>query len=125
MYLLVEERQRLFLAGKVTDEIRRAEKEATRGKWIRRWAELENVAQWTKSLIPDLGAWLDCSHKEIDFYITQFLSGHGSFNSYLHRIGKVPDQTCNYCGEEVDNPEHTILRCSRWRKKGKKYLHGM
>lgn len=114
--LLVDERRRLYKEGRVTEADRAREKEATLVNWIRRWEELEGVAQWTKTVIPDLRAWLECKFKKIDHHMTQFLSGHGCFRSYTHRIGKVPHTRCIYCEEEVDDPEHTILRCSRWRE---------
>lgn len=83
-------------------------------KWQQRWTGTRDVAQWTKELIPELSGWLKCSHKQIDFHLTQFLTGHGSFRTFTFRIGKATDENCVYCGA-VDTPAHTIFECPRWR----------
>lgn len=66
-----------------------------------------------KKLIPDIAVWLNCKHRRTDYYLTQVLSGHGSFRVYTYRIQKTNDDLCIYCGEK-DTPEHTIFECSRW-----------
>ncbi|XKL69205.1 hypothetical protein PGB90_006974 [Kerria lacca] len=39
------------------------------------------------------------------------LSGHGSFGSYLHSIGKRVTPACPDCGADEDTPEHAIFVC--------------
>ncbi len=34
------------------------------------------------------------------------MTGHGSFRSYIKRIGKTPSDACPSCGK-TDDPEHT------------------
>ena len=57
--------------------------------------------------------------------VHQLRAGHwGRAESYLHRIGRRPSSTCTgcrerdcpaalclVCREEVDSPEHVLLRC--------------
>lgn len=50
---------------------------------------------------------------EVNFHITQSLSGHGCFRYYTHKIVKSVTPICVYCNEEVDTAEHTFI-CSRW-----------
>ena len=50
----------------------------------------------------------------MNFYLTQFLSGHGYFRQYLHRMGKVTTPSCRYCGHDRDDAEHTFYECPRW-----------
>ncbi|KAJ8917943.1 hypothetical protein NQ315_002638 [Exocentrus adspersus] len=69
--------------------------------------------RWTRELISQIGAWEDRKHGEIDYYIPQALTGHGSFMSYLKRIGKSAEDKCRYC-EGVDTPRHTLFECERW-----------
>ncbi|KAJ8967336.1 hypothetical protein NQ317_007981 [Molorchus minor] len=57
---------------------------------------------------------LDCRHRQVDYYLAQFLTGHGSFGQYLKRIGKIEDQRCRYCGAEEDTPRHTVMECNRF-----------
>lgn len=116
--LMVKERVRIHLRKKtgeeITDNTRREERENSITMWQEEWDNTEQVAQWTKILIPRLQPWINCEHRRTDYYLTQFLSGHCSFRSYTHRIGKASDPNCIYCGE-LDTPEHTIFSCIRWR----------
>ena len=38
--------------------------------------------------------WIERGEGGTDHYVTQFLTGHGSFGTYLRRIGKVQVETC-------------------------------
>lgn len=79
-----------------------------RKKWKIKWDnELGN--KWIKTVITDLDAWLDRSHGCPDFYITQFLSGHGSFGNYLEKRKLINSPFCA-CGE-IDTPEHAFFDC--------------
>lgn len=51
---------------------------------------------------------------EVTFYITQALSGHGCFTSYLHRFGKADYLACVFCEYGDDNAEHTLFYCDAW-----------
>jgi len=57
---------------------------------------------------------LDRGWGEVNFYLTQFLSGHGYFRSYLDRRRRARDPTCRYCGCERDDAEHTFFVCEKW-----------
>ncbi|XP_011862047.1 PREDICTED: uncharacterized protein LOC105558761 [Vollenhovia emeryi] len=46
--------------------------------------------------------------------MTQVLSGHGCFASFLHRIGKGNDPTCWHCDLAEDTADHTLGSCSAW-----------
>lgn len=41
------------------------------------------------------------------------LSGHGCFQSFIHRIRKAQTPKCLFC-EETDDPKHTLFECVRW-----------
>ncbi|KAJ8930023.1 hypothetical protein NQ314_017232 [Rhamnusium bicolor] len=79
--LMVEERRYLYEMGNGQElAIRKAARERTLNLWQRRrWELNEEKGQWTKRLIPNLRPWVTCRHRRIDFYISQFLTGHGSF----------------------------------------------
>lgn len=53
-------------------------------------------------------------HSVDPFFLTQFLSGHGSFRNYLYKRGKVSSLKCGYCRTETDDANHTFLECERW-----------
>lgn len=57
---------------------------------IRRWQEEWDASEkgrWTHQLIPNISAWVNRKHSEINFELTQFLSDHRCLWKYLHRFG--------------------------------------
>lgn len=69
---------------------------------------------WCKRLIPDLEVCLDREHGYLDFFLTQFLTGHGAFGSYLHRFKLVDNDLCKFCTVYRETPKHTFFECSRF-----------
>ena len=47
-----------------------------------------------------------------NFLLTQFLTSHGSFRSYLHRINKTPSPNCNCLVKTVQTAHHLTQECS-------------
>ena len=60
--------------------IRVVERRTSMHKWQSRW-EKSLRGRWTSPL------WLENEHCELNYYVTQFLMGHGCFRKYLHRFG--------------------------------------
>ncbi|XP_018576382.1 uncharacterized protein LOC108914939 [Anoplophora glabripennis] len=89
IHLLVEERAKMY-----EEQSPSPDREATIRAWQLEWTENEDVAIWTRSLIKEVGPWMGCAHRNVDYYLTQILSAHGTFGSYLKRIGKKPDDQC-------------------------------
>lgn len=81
-------------------------------EWQHAWDEAEH-GRWTHRLIPDVRVWVERPHGEVSYWLTQFLTGHGAFGTYLHRIRRVPDEDCEVCGV-ADSPEHAVFVCPRW-----------
>lgn len=50
-------------------------------------------------------------HGEVTFHASQALTGHGCFNHYLKRFGKLDHDECLQCGTRLDNVEHVIFSC--------------
>jgi hypothetical protein len=90
-------------------KMRRSRKEDMMVEWQKRW-EQGTKGRWTRTLITDVKIWKKRQHGEVDFYITQALTGHGCYGEYLKRIGKERDDTCWYC----DTAAHTLFEYSRW-----------
>jgi hypothetical protein len=86
--------------------------EALLCEWQRRWVSGEKAA-WTRTLIPDISMWVKKKHGELDYHLTQALTGHGCFATFLRRIGKEQDDRCWYCGG-TDDVEHTLFVCEEW-----------
>lgn len=80
--------------------------------WQTRWTASVTGA-WTRRLIPNVEPWLKRQHGDLDFWVTQTLSGHGCFRHYLFGKRRAISPNCPYCGEE-DTAEHTVFFCPRW-----------
>lgn len=112
--LLIEERKNLYYRGKGGgNSVKREERQRTIVKWQEAWGQTCNEAQWTKLLVPRIDEWVSCNHRRTDYYLTQALTGHGSFKTYTKRIGKTDDDICRYCNT-IDTPAHTLFECMRW-----------
>ena len=54
--------------------------------------------------------------EEVNYCLTQLLSGHGYFSKYLFKMGKMTRPTCIYDDASIDDAERIILfHCERWR----------
>jgi len=51
---------------------------------------------------PRLADWLGWVWGELSFRVTQVLTGHGCFGSYLCRIGRERTMRCHHCGASED-----------------------
>lgn len=86
-------------------------------RMIHEWMERLNRdgrGSWTRKIIHDPEKWLERKHGEVNYYLTQFLSGHGYFRSFLKNIGKAENSKCTYCESNKENAHHTFFMCSRW-----------
>lgn len=113
--LLAMERKRIYERDEQTErpDAARREREKTLTDWHARWTT-EGSGRWTRRLIKDLRPWTERGFGEVNFYLTQFLTGHGYFRSYLHNMKRVQTPNCKYCGHVRDDVEHTFFTCDRW-----------
>lgn len=84
---------------------------------LQQWQErLEdgNTGRWTVSLVGDVAKWSRRNHGQVNFHLTQLLSGHGCFGSYLEKIKKEVPPGCHHCPAQVDDARHTLIECSAW-----------
>jgi hypothetical protein len=98
-----------------TEGVRKHERAESLAKWQREWDSSTN-GRWTYRLIPVLSVWLNRKHGEVNFQLTQFLSGHGCFRQYLHRFGHATSPMCPECLKIVETPEHVIFECPRFEE---------
>lgn len=81
--------------------------------WQEDW-DKDGVERWTHRLIPDVWRWYSRGFGEITFHLTQFLTGHGCYASYLKRFALQESNECAQCGYSPDTPEHAVLECDAW-----------
>jgi len=66
------------------------------------------------AILPNMESWMTRSWRGLTFRITQLLTGHESFGTFLLRIGKVDSALCLFCGLGYDSSEHTLAECPQW-----------
>lgn len=109
--LMANERQEIF---------ENTTKEDAKNKLLRDWQskwDISDKGRWTHRMIPKLDAWYNRKFGEVNYRLTQALSGHGCFPYYLHRFGKLDSPTCWYCGHESDDAYHTFFVCDAWHSR--------
>ena len=95
--------------------IRQTERRLSIQNWQRRW-DNSAVGRWTYRLIPNIEKWINRKNGEVCYHLTQFLTGHGGYRSYLYRFGHDDSAMCPACPEEEENVEHVMLTCKRFKE---------
>ena len=67
-------------------------------KWQERWSGPGKGA-WTRRTITNIKKWIERGHGEVNYALTQFLSGHGCINAYLNKIDKAPTMNATIAGK--------------------------
>lgn len=120
--LLVEERMQMY---KKDLNLRKTDlREITTRKWQERWQNGTEKGVWTKTLIPSILPWIERKHGNISYHITQVLTNHGCFTTYLARIKRKETDKCWFC-EEPDTAEHTLFRCPKWNTNRTRIEHDL
>ncbi|XP_015119086.1 uncharacterized protein LOC107042531 [Diachasma alloeum] len=117
--VLAEERRCLYRRRRHTTLTPKDLTEEERRNSISRWQVLWDTStkeRWTQRLIPQLDVWLNRSHGEVNYYLTQMLSGHGSFWKYLHKFEHEETPECPTCSREGEDAEHVFFSCKRFAR---------
>lgn len=110
--LLLEEDSECY-RDRGTRGIRKRARVSTLHKWQQQWDNAAN-GRWTHRLIPNVSMWITRAHGEVNFHMTQFLSGHGCFKQYLYIFGHASSSICPECRDTEETPEHVIFSCPRF-----------
>ena len=98
-YRTVSEEAVAVIAGTIPIDLLARERKQIYDSWHERW-RTATKGRWTYLLIHDITKWLGREYGEVNFYLTQFLTGHGYFRYYLFKLGNVSTPECKYCGHE-------------------------
>lgn len=113
IYLEVRAAETTWLRREQDDRDRNSLAETHIVEWHRQWDTAQSGRR-TQTIIPDLRTWRQRIHGKLNFYVTQFLSGHGGFRQYLHRFKHVSDPYCQFSSvDKVEAPEHAVTECVR------------
>ncbi|KAL7297136.1 hypothetical protein TKK_0009555 [Trichogramma kaykai] len=80
--LLADERSRLY--QRRHGDARAEERQETLRRWQSRW-DRSSKGRWTHRLIPNVRSWIERRHGEVDYHLTQLLTGHGYFKHHSQR----------------------------------------
>lgn len=109
---MVEERVRIMNKIEDKGEIR----QDILRKWYNEIYWRDDRERWTRAVIgSNFFDWMNRGHGVPDYYLTQFLTGHGCFGSYLHKFRIRENPGCFMCGAERDDPDHAFFRCAYFR----------
>jgi Reverse transcriptase (RNA-dependent DNA polymerase) len=114
IHLVIREDCRCYESGKqaLTKPDRSMHKVQSIQDWQGEWNK-SKASPWTHRLIPSIKEWIERPHGEVNFHMTEFLSGHGGFREYLHRIGRAASPNCPQC-KVIESPEHCFFECQRF-----------
>ncbi|XP_018377963.1 PREDICTED: uncharacterized protein LOC108770756 [Trachymyrmex cornetzi] len=116
-------RRRDILArdGAVTQHVGAVLMEVERRRSIERWQGRLNElptggpgAVVQGAIGDDLEGWIGRAHGSLTYRITQILTRHGVFESYLYKIGRRDTPICLFCRATSDTAAHTLLFCPAW-----------
>uniref|UniRef100_A0ABD2XP53 Reverse transcriptase domain-containing protein n=1 Tax=Trichogramma kaykai TaxID=54128 RepID=A0ABD2XP53_9HYME len=117
--LLADERSRLY--QRHHEDARAEERQETLRRWQSRW-DRSTKGRWTHRLIPNISLWIDRRHGEVDYHLTQLLTGHGYFKHHSQRYDHNASAGCPACPNTVENAEHVFFHCTRFEE-GREKLH--
>lgn len=94
-------------------EIRRTARDKIITAWQERWDQ-EETGRWTYNLIPNIKVWIERKHGSMNYFLTQAMTDHGSFNNYLQRFKIKNIRSCDSCGAPVEDAKHILFECEHW-----------
>ncbi|KAI4473631.1 hypothetical protein M0802_016020, partial [Mischocyttarus mexicanus] len=84
--------------GKNKEESQTERRRETMEEWQKRWEETEKGRE-TFQYFPNVEERINLNLK-MNYYVTQFISGHGKFNSKLKMFNLAEEMICDTCREE-------------------------
>ncbi|CAB0043559.1 unnamed protein product [Trichogramma brassicae] len=111
--LLAAERARIY--QRRPEDVKEEERGETLSKWQDRW-DRATKGRWTHRLIPNIAEWVERGHGEVNYYLTQLLSGHGYFKSHSQRYDNTLSALCPACRISIEDAEHVFFRCPRFHE---------
>ncbi|CAB0040061.1 unnamed protein product [Trichogramma brassicae] len=119
--LLADERARLY--GRRQEDAKDEERLATLSKWQEAW-DRPKKARWTHRLIPNIRVWIERRHGELNYHLTQLLTGHGFFKHHSRRYDHNQSAQCPVCPSSIENAEHVFYHCPRFSEERER-LHSL
>ncbi|CAB0039745.1 unnamed protein product [Trichogramma brassicae] len=109
--LLADERARLY--GRRREDAKDEERLATLSNRQEAW-DRSKKARWTHRLIPNIRVWIERRRGELNYHLTQLLTGHGFFKHHSRRYDYNQSAQCPVCPSSIENAEHVFYHCPRF-----------
>ncbi|CAB0029783.1 unnamed protein product, partial [Trichogramma brassicae] len=109
--LLADERARLY--SRRREDAKDEERLATLSKWQEAW-DRSTKARWTHRLIPNIRTWIERRHGELNYHLTQLLTGQGFIKHHSQRYDHNQSAQCPVCPTSIENAEHVFYHCPRF-----------
>ncbi|CAB0031874.1 unnamed protein product [Trichogramma brassicae] len=109
--LLADERARLY--GRRREDAKNEERLATLSKWQEAW-DRSRKARWTHRLILNIRVWIERRHGELNYHLTQLLTGHGLLKHHSRHYDYNQSAQCPVCPSSIENAEHVFYHCPRF-----------
>ncbi|CAB0042345.1 unnamed protein product [Trichogramma brassicae] len=119
--LLADERAPLY--GRRREDAKDEERLATLSKWQEAW-DRSKKARWTHRLIPNIRVWIERRHGELNYHLTQLLTGHGFFKHHSRRYDYNQSAQYLVCPLSIENAEHVFYHCPRFSEERER-LHSL
>ncbi|XP_030753937.1 uncharacterized protein LOC115880792 [Sitophilus oryzae] len=100
--LLINERANIY-----NGQDRATARNSPMANWQGRWRTITK-GRWTHRIITNISNWQNRRYGEVDYYLTQALSGYGCFNAFLYKRKRSNTEICKYC-EAIDDAEHMLF----------------
>ncbi|CAB0039988.1 unnamed protein product [Trichogramma brassicae] len=113
--LLADDRARIYQHR--PEDVKEEERRETLNRWQDRWDRAPK-GRWTHRPKhgPNITEWVERGHGEVDYHLTQLLSGHGYFKSHSQRHNNTLSALCPACPITVEDAEHVFFRCPRFHE---------
>ncbi|KAL7290939.1 hypothetical protein TKK_0015666 [Trichogramma kaykai] len=96
---------------------------ATLSKCQEAW-DRSTKARWTHRLIPNIRVWIERRHGELNYHLTQLLTGHGFIKHHSRRHDYNQNAQCLVCPSSIENAEHVFYHCQRFSEERER-LHSL
>ncbi|CAB0043178.1 unnamed protein product [Trichogramma brassicae] len=104
--LLADERTRLY--GHRREDAKDEKRLATLSKWQEAWDQ-STKDRWTHRLIPNIRVWIERRHGELNYHLTQLLTGHGFFKHHSRRYDHNHSAQCPLSASSRQSPALMLI----------------
>ena len=85
----------------------------------------EQVTRWKRQQKHPFLPALQMAKKTLTARFLQLKCGHAAIGSYRRRFKQSDSAKCQWCGNENQDPTHTLLHCKKWKQQRRKLIKNL